>query len=50
MNKADIISELKAENARLKNDNDALQDIVAQMRVTLNRLIVRYVSDSKEAV
>ena len=43
MNDTDIISELKTENAKLKEDNDNLLNIVAQMRVTLNRLITQYV-------
>lgn len=47
MNEAEMISKLQEENARLKSDNDMLTDIVAQMRVTLNRLILRYVSDEK---
>ena len=51
MSEADnIISQLKSENDRLKSDNDTLQNIVEQMNVTLNRLIIRYVSGGKEAV
>ncbi len=50
MSEADIISKLKLENDRLKNDNDMLQNIVDQMNVTLNRLILRYVSGGKETV
>ena len=50
MNEAGIISELKAENAKLKDDNDMLQNIIAQMRVTLDRLILNYVLDGKEAL
>lgn len=48
MNDTDIISELKTENAKLKEDNDKLLNVVAQMKVTLNRLITQYVSDGKE--
>ena len=48
MNDTDIISELKTENAKLKEDNDNLLNIVAQMKVTLNRLITQYVSDGKK--
>lgn len=51
MSEADnIISQLKSENDRLKSDNDTPQNIVEQMNVTLNRLIIRYVSGGKEAV
>ncbi|MCI8888341.1 MAG: hypothetical protein HFG70_09690 [Hungatella sp.] len=50
MNEAGIISELKAENAKLKDDNDMLQNIIAQMHVTLDRLILNYVLDGKEAL
>ena len=50
MNEAGIISELKAENAKLKDDNDMLQNIIAQMRVTLNRLIINYVVDGNETM
>lgn len=49
MNDTDMISELKTENARLREDNDRLLDIVAQMKVTLNRLITQYISDGKES-
>ena len=43
------IAELEAENAKLKQENDQLLDIVVQMRSTLNRLIARYISsDSQE--
>ena len=50
MNEAGIISELKAENAKLKDDNDMLQNIIAQMHVTLDRLILNYVLDGKVAL
>lgn len=36
---------LEEENRRLKEDNDKLMEIVVQMRVTLNRLVLRYVSE-----
>lgn len=43
------ITELEAENVKLKQENDQLLDIVVQMRSTLNRLIARYISsDSQE--
>ena len=48
MNDTDIIFELKAENARLKEDNDKLLNTIAQMKITLNRLITEYISDGKE--
>ena len=38
---------LEEENQRLKVDNDKLLDIVVQMRMTLNRLIDRYIAESK---
>ena len=44
MSEKERISALEAENQRLKNDYDMLLEIVAQMRVTLNRLILQYVS------
>lgn len=50
MSETEIISQLKLENDRLRNDNDMLQNIVDQMNVTLNRLILRYVSGGKETV
>ncbi len=39
---------LEEENQRLKMDNDKLLDIVVQMRLTLNRLIDRYVAESRK--
>lgn len=44
MSEKERISALEAENQRLKKDNDMLLEIVAQMRVTLNRLIFQYIS------
>ena len=44
MNDREIIASLKAENEQLKKDNEMLKKIVAQMQVTLDRLIVRFVS------
>ena len=46
MNEKEMIASLKAENEQLKKDNEMLQKIVAQMQVTLDRLIARYVSDN----
>jgi len=48
MSEKEKISMLEAENQRLKTDNDKLLEIVVQMRVTLNRLILQYVSASSE--
>ncbi len=39
------ISVLEEENRRLKEDNEKLMNIVVQMRVTLNRLVLRYVTE-----
>ena len=36
---------LEEENRRLREDNEKLMDIVVQMRVTLNRLVLRYVTE-----
>lgn len=43
------IAELEEENRRLKKDNDMLLEILAQMRATLNRLIIRYVTVGLES-
>jgi len=47
MSEKERMASLEAENQRLKTDNDRLLDIVVQMRMTLNRLIDRYVVDGK---
>lgn len=39
------MEKLKRENKRLKEDNDMLMSIIAQMRVTLNRLVNRYIEE-----
>ena len=39
------LSVLEEENKKLKEENDRLMDIVVQMRVTLNRLVLRYISE-----
>lgn len=39
---------LKRENAKLKEDNEMLLSIIAQMRVTLNRLVNRYIEEQPE--
>lgn len=43
MTDAEIIMCLKQENSKLKEDNKLLLAIIAQMRVTLNRLVNHYV-------
>ena len=48
MNETDMISELRSENRKLKDNNDMLNNIIAQMQVTLNRLILCYITDEKE--
>lgn len=37
------LQEILEENKKLKEDNEMLLNIVAQMRVTLNRLVNRYI-------
>ena len=39
---------LTAENSQLKEDNEMLLNIIAQMRVTLNRLVSRYITEQPE--
>ena len=45
MSETEMLEVLEAENQRLKIDNDKLLEIVVQLRVTLNRLIERYVKE-----
>lgn len=45
MSETEMLEVLEAENQRLKMDNDKLLEIVVQLRVTLNRLIERYVKE-----
>lgn len=42
------LERLKKENQKLKEDNDMLMSIIAQMRVTLNRLVNRYIEEQPE--
>lgn len=42
------MEKLKRENQKLKEDNDMLISIIAQMRVTLNRLVNRYIEEQPE--
>lgn len=48
MSEKERMSALELENRKLKTDNDMLLEIVAQMRVTLNRLILQYISADQE--
>ena len=48
MSEKEKLSVLESENRRLKTDNDRLLEIVAQMLVTLNRLILQYISADSE--
>lgn len=42
MNESELQKVLE-ENRKLKDDNEMLLNIIAQMRVTLNRLVDRYI-------
>ncbi|MGL5434346.1 MAG: hypothetical protein ACRDBO_02955 [Lachnospiraceae bacterium] len=42
MNQTELL-ELMKENERLKEDNEMLLNVIAQMRVTLNRLVNRFI-------
>ena len=41
----EMVEQLQEENRRLKEDNEMLLNIVVQMRVTLNRLVNRYITE-----
>ena len=41
------IAALEEENQRLKKYNQKLMDIISQMKITLNRLISRYVIENQ---
>lgn len=45
---AEDLKRLEEENRRLKEDNEKLLDIIVQMKVTLNRMVNRYVLESRE--
>lgn len=47
MSSEERIAALVKENNRLREDNDKLLDIIAQMKVTLNRLVKQYITESK---
>lgn len=38
---------LEQENARLKADNEMLLNIITQMKLTLNRVIARYITSDQ---
>lgn len=42
------LEEVLLENQRLRKDNEMLLDIMVQMKVTLNRLLNRYVTEQTE--
>lgn len=39
------MANIQQENVRLKADNEMLLDIIVQMKITLNRLIDRYITE-----
>lgn len=41
------IAVLEEENRRLREDRDRLLEIIAQMKVTLNRLISHYITENE---
>ena len=43
------IMDLQQENERLKQENEMLMNIIAQMKVTLNRLINRYMTNNQKS-
>lgn len=47
MNETEVLRELREENEKLREENEALMSIIAQMKVTLNRLINRYIVEEK---
>ena len=46
MGKEERIAVLEQENQRLREDNEKLLSIIAQMKVTLNRLVKYYIVES----
>lgn len=45
MNDVNKVTDTEQENVRLKADNEMLLSVIAQMKITLNRLIDRYITD-----
>jgi len=41
-------NELQKENKRLREDNEMLLNVIAQMRVTLNRLVNRFITEQPD--
>jgi len=41
------IAALEEENRKLKEDKEKLLEVIAQMKVTLNRLISHYITESR---
>ena len=39
---------IEQENAKLKADNEMLLEVIVQMKITLNRLIDRYMTENPE--
>lgn len=50
MNEAEVLKALQEENEKLKEENETLLNIIAQMKVTLNRLINQYIVEEKVGV
>lgn len=48
MKEEERFARLEEENLRLKGENDKLLDIIVQLRLTLNRLIDRYIVENQE--
>ena len=46
MSAEERIAALEKENGTLREDNDRLLKIIAQMEMTLNRLIGRYITEN----
>ena len=45
MSEKELTLMLERENEKLRRDNEMLKKIIDQMRVTLNRLIIQYVTN-----
>ena len=45
--KDEQVAVLELENQRLREDNKELLSIIAQMKVTLNRLVSHYITENK---
>lgn len=46
MTDTERVVSLELENNKLRADNDMLLNIIAQMKVTLNRLVHHYINDN----